>query len=246
MTPTAARAASARLAISLALLLGGAGTALAGDRALLDLIGFSADGRHFAFEEYGVQDGSGFPYANIYVLDLRADAWVRGTPVRVRLDDEAAALATARAAAATQAAGVLDALGIDTPADLVAINGDGELTDGATLAFGRPGFTPNTVEGVYRLRLDTFPAAAPTPCADYSGTEPLGLALTLTGPDSAREIFRDTTLPASRGCPVAYRLYGVVAPQHATPPAAHVAIIATYPFGFEGPDRRFIAIPLAR
>lgn len=246
MTPNAVRAASARLVVSLALLLGGAGTALAGDRALLELIGFSADSRHFAFEEYGVQDGSGFPYSTIYVLDLAADAWVAGTPVRVRLDDETAALATARATAATQAAELLDSLAIDTPADVVALNGDGELTDPATLVFGQPGFAPNAVTGAYVLRLETFPAASPTPCADYAGTEPLGLALSLTGPDGAREIFRDATLPASRGCPLAYRLYGVVAPPAAAPPAAYVAIVATYPFGFEGPDRRFIAIPLAR
>jgi predicted secreted protein len=35
--------------------------ALAGDTAELNILGFSADGNVFAFEEYGVQDGSGFP-----------------------------------------------------------------------------------------------------------------------------------------------------------------------------------------
>ncbi|MGE6786024.1 DUF2259 domain-containing protein, partial [Ensifer adhaerens] len=38
-----------------------ASPALAGDYAALQPIGFSADGNVFAFEEYGVQDGSGFP-----------------------------------------------------------------------------------------------------------------------------------------------------------------------------------------
>jgi len=244
MTRIAVPAASAQLGASLALLLLGAGGALAGDRALIDIRGFSADSRYFAFEEFGIQDGSGFPYSTLYALDLAADAWVAGTPVRVRLDDEATSLATARAAVAAQADELLHGLGIDTAAEFIALNGDGELTDGTTLVFGRPGFAPNAVEDAYVLRLDTFPATSPTPCADYSGTEPLGLALSLTGPNGVREIFRDTTLPASRGCPLAYRLYGVVAPQYAAPPAAHVAIVATYPFGFEGPDRRFIAIPL--
>ncbi len=47
-----------------ALLLGAAACAavptLAGDRALIDVIGYSDDLRYLAFEEFGVQDGSGF------------------------------------------------------------------------------------------------------------------------------------------------------------------------------------------
>ncbi len=35
--------------------------AVAGDFANRDIIGFSADGSRFAFEEYGQQDGSGSP-----------------------------------------------------------------------------------------------------------------------------------------------------------------------------------------
>ena len=38
--------------------------ASAGDTATPQVLGFSADGKVFAFEEYGIQDGSGFPYAN--------------------------------------------------------------------------------------------------------------------------------------------------------------------------------------
>jgi predicted secreted protein len=51
-------------------------------------------------------------------------------------------------------------------------------------------------------------------------------------------------LPKSRGCPTDYRLYAVVAPfQQAEP---RIALISSYPFGFEGPDRRFLAVPLDR
>ena len=65
--------------------------------------------------------------------------------------------------------------------------------------------------------------------------------------DSMLPLYRDgDVLPETRGCPSIYRIYAIVAPQYTVPPAAHVAIIATYPFGFEGPDRRFIAIPLSK
>jgi predicted secreted protein len=64
--------------------------ARAGDAATRDIIGFSPDGRYFAFEQHGIQDGSGFPYAEIFVIDAAEDRWVPGTPIRKRADDEKA------------------------------------------------------------------------------------------------------------------------------------------------------------
>lgn len=247
MIRNAAHMVSARLAASaMALLL--AAPAMAGDRALIDFIGFSEDGQYFAFEEFGVQDGSGFPYSNIYVLDVAADQWVSGTPVRVRLEDDGASQEEARSEAAGDAAEVLADLGITTPVDIIAMNADGELGDGSFLTFGQPGYFPNNVQGAMTLSLNTFPADSPTDCEGYIGEKANGIILTLSGGDeAAHEIYRDgTTLPESRGCPSIYRIHAIVAPPHSTPPTAHVAIIATYPFGFEGPDRRFIAIPLAQ
>jgi predicted secreted protein len=222
--------------------------ALAGDRALIDFIGYSEDGQYFAFEEFGTQDGSGFPYSNIFVLDVANDEWAAGTPVRVRLDDEAASEQQARAQAAAEAAPLLDELGTTMPVDLIAINADGELGDGSFITFGRPGYFPNQVQGAYTLTLSTFPTESPTDCEGLSGEPARGLVLTLSGGEHpAHDIYRDgDTLPQSRGCPSTYRIYAIVAPPYTVPPAAHVAIVATYPFGFEGPDRRFIAIPLSQ
>ena len=64
--------------------------ARAGDAAEFRAHGFSSDaqGRYFAFEEFGVQDGSGFPYSNIYNVDLEKDAWVDESPVRVTIKEE--------------------------------------------------------------------------------------------------------------------------------------------------------------
>jgi len=238
---------TARLAASIAALLAVAAPAFAGDRALIDFIGFSEDGQYFAFEEFGVQDGSGFPYSSIYVLDLAADKWASGTPIRVRIDDEVATLQQARRDAADKAASIIDELGIDTPTDLIAVNADGEMGDGTRISFGQPGYAPNEVQGEFSLELSTFPAKSPEDCEGYMGEPATGIVLTMTDSGDETEIYRDDeTLPKSRGCPVVYRIFAVVAPQYTVPPAAHVAIIATYPFGFEGPDRRFIAIPLSK
>ena len=68
----------------------------AGDVGELEILGFTKDGGVFAFEEYGVQDGSGFPYANRYYIDTNDDSFLKGTPIRVRIDDENATLEAAR------------------------------------------------------------------------------------------------------------------------------------------------------
>ena len=83
-------------------------------------------------------------------------------------------------------------------------------------------------------------------CSTMQGTigkKALGYALSLHDGQNVTEAHRDeATLPKSRGCPVAYRIYAVVSPFERADP--RVAIISSYPFGFEGPDRRFLAVPL--
>jgi predicted secreted protein len=57
----------------------------------------------FAFEEYGVQDGSGFPYANRFYIDTANDSFLPGSPIRVRIDDDTATVEDARAQARRKA-----------------------------------------------------------------------------------------------------------------------------------------------
>ena len=219
--------------------------ALAGDRALIDLIGYSGDARYFAFEEFGIQDGSGFPYSSIYIVDLTTDSWVVGTPIRGQADDEAVSLSQIRAEVQLEAEDDLAGLGIEVPAEYAALVGDGAPgLDGQTLRFGTPGYDPRDVSGDYELRLATFPATAASPCAEWFSTEPLGYELVIADKGSERLIHRDGALPRSRGCPLAYRLYGVALPFNAGSISDAVALISVYPGGFEGPDRRFIAVPL--
>lgn len=229
--------------------LAAVGPALGGDRAALSVIGYSPDARYFAFEEYGVQDGSGFAYSAIYVVDLRDDVWVVGTPVRVQAKIETEALSDVRATASANAAQRLKDFGIGAAAQLLAANGDGALdTDGRSLRFGLSGLAPGVVDGKFELVLDQFEAATNTPCKDWFGMAPFGYALTLRNllTDAAAEAHRDDSLPRSRGCPTSYWLSAVYAPLDARDLTQAVAIISSFPRGFEGPDRRFIAVPLGQ
>ena len=67
----------------------------------------------------------------------------------------------------------------------------------------------------------------------------------------ARELHADgDTLPKSRRCTLDYTIYAVVQPFENYWAdgfdSRRVAIIASYPFGFEGVDRRFLAVPIDR
>ncbi|ODT65656.1 MAG: hypothetical protein ABS75_30595 [Pelagibacterium sp. SCN 63-23] len=235
---------AARGLLTTALVLAAAPT-LAGDRALLDLVGFSQDFRYFAFEEFGIQDGSGFAYANLYIVDLSTDSWVVGTPIRVRADDEERSLGAVRAEALSQAQSHIDDFRIEVPADLLALNGDGApASDGKKLAFGFPTYLPGALSGDYALSLATFDTKAASPCAEWFGSAPKGYALTIADNGTKRLVHRDAGLPRSRGCPSDYRIHGVVAPFGSASLSNAVAIISVYPGGFEGPDRRFLAVPL--
>lgn len=232
------RAASALLAASLI-----TSPVLAGDDATPDFIGYSVDGRYFAFEEFGVQDGSGFAYSSIYVVDLSSDTWAKGSPFRAQAGDQNPdqPLNEVRADAMTKARSVLDALGVRNSVDTLWVDGSRD-GDGKAVAFS---YGPILSEGNYlSLTLTTSPAVSSLDCEALTGRRPVGFRLTFAQDEGEGTVRHDDagTIPTSRGCATDYRIYGVVRPvdnyQH------YVAIIATFPFGFEGPDRRFLAVPL--
>lgn len=239
MTPNAVTKATVLLAASLAL----AAPALAGDAALSNFIGFSSDGRYFAFEEYGVQDGSGFAYSTIYLVDLPEDKWMPSSPFRAKAPEQGGdrSLGDVRADAMALAKDQIEKLETNTPAETLWLDGTGE-GDGKAVAFS---YGPFYSEGNYlSLRLTTAPATSSVDCVGLIGSKALGFALTFAQDEGQGVVVHDDggQIPASRGCATDYRIYAVVRPFESF--EHYVAIIAAYPFGFEGPDRRFIAVPL--
>lgn len=240
------QAVSVRLAASLVALA--AAPAFAGDAADFAALGFSADGRYLAYEEFGVQDGSGFPYSNIFILDVAEDKWAGGSPFRVRLEEESPTLAGVRTEALSKAAFALADLQITEPAVFAALHADAEpVEDRKVIKFGTPGFGLSGPDDTATLTLTTFPSTSTVRCVEDFGFEPpVGFALTFEPSDRmATLMYRDESVPASRNCTVDYQLSAVVAPvnwawRNLTP----VAIVSVFSHGFEGPDRRFIAVPI--
>lgn len=248
-------AASVRLAASLAgLALAAAGPACAADRAEIGFLGYDQHGSYFAFEEYGIHDGSGAAFSNIYVVDVATDTWVHGAPFTVDAtrdaDPEARPLNQVRHDARAMADATLEQLGIGWPVQILALNGDGEHGDTKSVVFSTPHCCgpATTADDRLTVTLSTAPVARPPEmCAGIAGddTPIVGYSLSFTTPEGTRIVHADGgTLPKSRGCTLDYAIYAIVGA--AASGGSRIAIVASSPFGFEGPDRRFLAVPLDR
>lgn len=225
-----------------------AASAVAADIATFSPIGFSEDGRVFAFEEYGVQDGSGFPYSNIFAIDVEQDTFIEGTPIRVRIDDEAAGIGKARSEAAEKAKAILGAYKMDDhPGELVAFNpvSAGPSSSHMLRYYSFP--TDPPVGSPYAIKLQEIQGELPAACKDLvPRVKSFRLVLTSRDGKPANDtLYQDKAIPESRGCVTGYRLGGIMTYQ---PPAGgdtlHIALVTVLSFGFEGRDGRWIAVPV--
>jgi predicted secreted protein len=213
--------------------------ARAGDRAERHIIGFSPDGRYFAFEQYGAQDGSGFPYSEIFVIDTAKDAWLPGTPIRKLIKDETetAKVEDARKAAAAEAKDVLARLGIGKRGKILFSNTGETSVNGAQ----RVPVEPVGAEHLTALVLEEITLPSPEYCRNFE-VPAKGMVLKMLTGGATNEIHRDKTLPESRRCPQAYAITDVVRFEEGGRPVYAVLIrMETLP-GFEGPDSRYLAV----
>jgi len=217
---------------------------LAGDMATAEILGFSADGGTFAFEEYGVQDGSGFPYANRFYIDTDSDDFLPGTPIRVRLDDEQATVQAAREEARKRAQSMLSDEELKENRGFQA--GWNDVTELSAdphrmIVNPRPIMPP--LDDPIEFRLEELPVSQPESCQGMG--ESVGFRLlriaTVAGAETT-VVHEDEEVPSSRGCPLGYRIAGIQTfhPQGGEPVFA--VLIAVRRVGFEGPDHRFLAV----
>lgn len=213
--------------------------AFAGDYAERTVIGFSADAAYFAFVEHGVQDGSGFPYANAYVIDIASDMWLPGSPARVRIDDERATVTAALGRAIDGIRPLLEHYAIAARPVVLTARPLTELTDPHHVGFLLTMPVPPSLDDAHLLILaeSEMPAAN---CPDM-GEPYVGFTLDLLLPDKqVRRLSHDVgSVPRSRGCPIGYHIAEVLTDPERT---VLVVLIDVMSVGFEGPDRRFMAV----
>ncbi|CCE95907.1 hypothetical protein SFHH103_01409 [Sinorhizobium fredii HH103] len=239
-----------RAAIATAVLIATASAApptVAGDYASFQPIGFSSDGKVFAFEEYGIQDGSGFPYSAIYILDTQTDAFLPGAPVRARVEEDGGALPKARHDARRRAAPLIDAYRLlDTPGLLAAYNPVTE-PDAADHRLKYDAFPADPAfRKTYALELEEKSFEADGICKDLL-KEVKGFRLVMTekaGQPVSEVLQDDSRIPESRHCPTGYRIGGVLTHINDDGSQVHVVMVLVKSLGFEGTtDGRWIAVP---
>lgn len=218
-------------------------TANAGDAARLDILGFSQDGGVFAFEEHGIQDGSGFPYANRFYIDTETDAFLKGTPIRVRIDDETATLDAARDEAQRQGEAVVKQAVLEANRGFTAgFNPVTELSaDPLRMAVNpRPVFP--AIDPPLEFRLEILPFGEQKQCHGLGGASGFRLLRIDTAPDGQTQVLHeDNSVPQSRGCPNGYSI-GAVQTFTKGDVSRYAVLIAVRRIGFEGPDYRWIAV----
>lgn len=220
------------------------------------IIGFSEDGQYFAFKTYGLQRGSGLPYAHVFVVDLHRKAWVPGSPFRSGRDETAmaeieaapfVALERVRHDALSNASALLQELDIRRPATVLYAAGIGQThspPDMARVAIPHPDNPTAQPMGEFALRISDIPV----PAGDMHCLRPdtlRGYRLELIHADgSAQLLHEDARLPASHGCAEAYRVDAVVSAGYPQADAPVVAMISVWRQGFEGLERHVIAAPV--
>jgi predicted secreted protein len=230
-----------RTAIALLAFAAAVPCAYAGDFADREIIGFSPDGSSFAFEEFGVEDGSGFPYSNTYVIDTAKDSWIDGTPIRLRDEHESRLVSDLRREAREKALDLLEQENIREPGTIVASNPATETSADPYRVSFRPRLIVPPTSGesmVLQISEAAMPAkGCPPEMGPYKG-----FSLVLTGSQGAAAIHTDSQIPESRKCPTGYAISDVVTlyPEGSSPVMA--VLVSVYSLGFEGPNRRFLAV----
>ncbi len=217
----------------------------AGDYANLNFIGFSKDGKFLAFEEYGTQDGSGFPYSNYYFVDVVKNSFA-APPVSVRIEKETTTEVAARNKAQLLAAKKLRELKIIKGNDGkhvvshlindLTLDEDSSSKSASVVRFAAE-IGSMYRKGFYELSLKSFLTKTKDCEAFEQETFRFELSLKDKETETAKFLQKDAELPKGRGCALDYRIQDVYLYEN------NIAVfLNVFKLGFEGPDMRFMVV----
>lgn len=218
------------------------GAAAAADSAEFNLIGFSRSGGHVAWEQYGVQDGSGFPWASLYVESAVSGNTVLGDTLVLNIyegglpedwfDQDLDLVGLLRDSLLSAHGPEMDRMGIMPGEEGVPlmVRLPTDLSRYQSTEFVREWYAPGFSRGPrYRLELRSDSVAT-----EMMYMQPL-VALKLVLQAAGREIV--LAEDGGEGAPVAYG-YGVGAVHMYGDSTLAVLLGKTTP-GFEGPNSRW-------
>lgn len=219
-------------AIFLLVLALGMHAAVAAD-AELKILGFSRDGRYFAFEESGTSDAR--PFSATMTMDVAANRFLKGSsfsysdekPTRIKKIRAMASRLIKRLRISPRGFETISIRGIDFEPF--------EEASRKSLALPRSWFGPETW-----LVLQQFKMVQR--CKDTSAN-PIGFALALERKDAPPiQLNHDIAIPAARGCPTHYRVVEAHSRRQKDGSNALAVIVQNFAPGFEGKNRSFSAV----
>jgi predicted secreted protein len=200
----------------------------------LKALGFSPDGRYFAFEQGGPSDSA--TYSVTTVIEVDTGRPLKGSQTTYS-DEERKQLAKIRAATAKQ----IKRLKI-SPRDFMTISVRGinvePFEEASIKSFALPSgwFGPETWLVLRQFKLVT------QRCKD-TNESPIGFALALERKDSPTvQLSHDTAIPASRGCPTRYRVADVHVRRLTDGAAALAVMVEDFTPGADGQNHDYTAV----
>ncbi len=168
------------------------------ERARLEVLGFSPDGRFFAYRQSGVESTSGEAYADLFITEVKKNQSIKGTPIRVKAPSGPEALTKARASLDTQSARLMRQLGLNKAIAGVAFVPKKQTELNYTLPWGEHvGMRLSPRAGL------AAPGCNMKPKIPKSGL--MGFTMTAQRPVDVTVVHNDTIVPRLRGCAMAYR-----------------------------------------
>lgn len=218
----------------------------AGDFAEFHPVGFSESGQYYSFAQIGIHDGSGFPYAELCVIDVQKNEQVAINSIELSEENEEVVATPEQALKEAITVAKLQRFSIknnENPGTDLLIH---LPTDHSAFTNNIFSLKPGIDGGVYgitekyEVKLD---AIETQPALDYpidfGPAKMLKLSIIGMGEASGtvQILQEDKRLPKSRPYPLNYSVRRVTAFKD------NVVVIVSYTTpGFEGPDVRYMAI----
>ncbi len=238
--------------IATALLSLAAVSAQAGDASTYQTLGFSKDGKYFAFAETGTQDGSGFHYANVAVVDVAKNKFAAAKNVVLEGEGDESTGSPEEALTKAVAELKLGRFGITRGANLgqellVRLPTDYSTYSGNTFSidYWAEGGASTTVPK-YDVVIETSAGEDTSEgkwCSEFRGSAPELLKLSVVGKEGngtegfAQLLQQDKSLPKSRSCAGSYGVQRVIKKGNSL-----VIVLSFSEPGFEGPDVRHMVV----
>jgi predicted secreted protein len=207
--------------------------AVAGDAAEVKVLGFSPDGRYFAFEQRGA-DAAG-TYSMTMAMEVADNRQVKGGSISYGDEDR-----SRLRKATTTTKRLLRRLKISAR-DYMTVSLRGldvepfEEASHKSLALPSNWFGPESW-----LVLQQFKIALR---CQTTNTNPVGFGLTLERKNAPPvQLSHDVVIPSSRGCPTHYRVVEAHARRLKDGPVALAVIVQNFAPGFDAKNRNFIAV----